>query len=88
MFIVRKSSYFQCFNSILSCPSAKFNLGLLICIDVGQFCYTVHVLFFIGSRTTILYTTISLCVYAFICVGHHDSDRMAVLVSQVESVVL
>ena len=49
--------------------------------------------FFIGSRTTIFYTTISLtlipCVYVFICGGHHDSDRMAVLVmvSQAESVV-
>ena len=51
MFRVRKSSYFQCFNSILYCPSAKFNLGLLIFIDVAVLLYrrpTCY--FFIGSR--------------------------------------
>ena len=36
------------------------------------------------------YTTISLFVYVFICGGHHDSDRIAVLVmvSKAESIVL
>ena len=40
------------------------------------------------------YTTISLikylCTYVFICGGHHDSDRIAVLVmvSKAESIVL
>ena len=31
-----------------------------------------------------------ICVYVFICGGHHDSDRMAVLVmvSKAESIVL
>ena len=36
------------------------------------------------------YTTISLIKYVFICGGHHDSDRIAVLVmvSKAESIVL
>ena len=55
IFRVRKSSYIQCFNSILSFPSTKFNLGLLIFIDVAFF-YTVHVIFFY-IRTIMFYTT-------------------------------
>ena len=47
--------------------------------------YTVY-------RTIMFLTTISLiliCVYVFICGGHHDSDRIAVLVmaSKAESIV-
>ena len=45
MFRVRNSSYFQCFNSILYCPSAKFNLGLLIFIDVAVLLYRTCVIF-------------------------------------------
>ena len=44
IFRVRQSSYFQCFNSILSCPSTKCNLGLLIFIDVE---FSVHAIFYI-----------------------------------------
>ena len=48
IFRVRKSSYFKCFNAILSYPSTKFNftnLGLLIFIDVFVILYTM--LFFL-----------------------------------------
>ena len=67
MFRVRKSSYFQYLNSILYCPSAKFNLGLLIFIDVAVLLYRTCVIFFIGSRTTIFYTTISLIKNVCMC---------------------
>ena len=43
---IRKSSYFQCFNSILYCPSAKFNLGLLIFIDVAVLLYRTCYFFY------------------------------------------
>ena len=88
IFRVRKSSYIQCFNTILSCPSTKFKLGLLIFIDVAFLLYcTVHVIF--SYRTIIFYTPISIFKYVFICGGHHDNDRMAVsvMVSQAESIV-
>ena len=51
-------------------------------------------LFFYIEQLYMLYTTISLikhvCVVRPICGGHHDSDRVAVLVmvSQAESIVL
>ena len=53
---------------------------------VWHFCYNVHVFYIY------IYTTISLIlrfVYVFICGGHHDSDRIAVLmmVSKAESIV-
>ena len=72
----------------LSCPSTQFNLGLLIFIDVA-FCYTVYVIVVV-YRTSMVYTTITLIKDVFMCGGHHDSDRMAVLgmICQAEIIIL
>ena len=55
----------------------------------------MSLLYILLYRTLMFYTTISLfiiilCAYVFICGGHHDSDRIGVLLiaSKAESIVL
>ena len=71
------SSYFKCFNYILSCPSTKFNLLM------WHFCYTVFFIY----RTIMFYTTISLIKYLCMCL-FVVAMAVLVMVSKAESIVL